>query len=222
MTNVTPAVGESPRRRERRLGPLGSALERRIEQLQSEYLQGAPAARADLARLRRGLGKPAGSVPEIWPLTVGLVPESLVGDDDEPSRAEQAAHATLTLFALHQQSASRPVHRAGYSFGRAVGHLARSDSASTEAVTRRFMAVATAESIDEVLTHVRGLITQIKAAELAMDYSRFAEDVSGLLTPGRQTDVRLAWGRDFYRTTGDSVAEDASDSDSANASTDSS
>lgn len=57
--------------RTRRLGPLGNALDWRIIRLQTEYLRDKPTARADLARLRRGLGKPAGSVPEIWDITIG-------------------------------------------------------------------------------------------------------------------------------------------------------
>lgn len=107
--------------------------------------------RADLARLRRALGKPAGSVPEVWAYTVGAVPESLRWDRDEPSRAEQAAHAALTLFAMHQQSMPVPAHMHGVSLGRAVGQLAAGGEQSADAVTRRFMAVATATSVDEAL-----------------------------------------------------------------------
>ncbi|TNC22055.1 MULTISPECIES: type I-E CRISPR-associated protein Cse2/CasB [Amycolatopsis] len=189
--------------RSRRLGPLGRALAWRIERLQREYLRAAPSARADLARLRRGLGKPAGSVPDLWEITVGAVPEELTWQRDEPSYAEQAAHAALTLYALHQQSLTVPAHVPGVSFGRAVGRLRFSDARSEEAVTRRFMAVATAQSVDEVLMHARGLITQLRTERQGLDYARFADDVAGLLTPAGAQRVRLAWGRAFYRTTAD-------------------
>lgn len=186
----------------RSLGKLGHALDWRISRLQVEYLRGSPAARADLAKLRRGLGKPAGSVPEIWELTIGVVPGSLTWSRDEPSVAEQATHAALTLYALHQQSQSAPAHVPGTSFGQAVGRLRFSDARSEEAVTRRFMAVATAETIDEVLIHARGLITQLRG-EQGLDYARFANDLFGLLTPATAQSVRLAWGRAFYRTAPD-------------------
>lgn len=62
------------------------------------------------------------------------------------------------------------------------------------------MAVATAESMDEVLVHVRGLITQLRSRDIGLDYGRFTDDLANLLTPGRETSVRLAWGRDYYRT----------------------
>ena len=122
---------------------LGRALDWRLDRLQAEYLAGSPRARADLAKLRRALGKPAGSVPEAWEYTVGAVPESLRWDRDEPTRAEQAAHAALTLFAMHQQSMPVAAHVPGVSLGRAVGVLAAGGEQSADAVTRRFMAVAT-------------------------------------------------------------------------------
>lgn len=200
-----PSDASGAPREHRRLGPLGQALSSRIVRLQTSYLRESPAARADLARLRRGLGKPAGSVPDIWELTIGGLPDELTWNRDEPSRAEQAAHAALTLYAAHQQSLTVPAHVPGISFGLAIGHLAHGDAHSAEAVTRRFLAVATAESIDELLTHVRGLVTQLRAQRQGLDYARLADDLLGLLTPGRKQSVRLAWGRAFYRTTPDST-----------------
>ncbi|WP_166354223.1 type I-E CRISPR-associated protein Cse2/CasB [Phytoactinopolyspora limicola] len=205
-TETTP----KPEQRKRRLDPLGFALERKIKKLQDDYLANNSAARADLARLRRGLGKPAGSVPEIWERTVGAVPASLSWDRDDPSPAEQAAHITLTLYAVHQQSRPGPMHVADVSFGQAVRRLARRTDASEDAVSRRFMAVATAQTVDEILVHVRGLVTQLKANHISLDYAQFADDVFGLLTPGRATSVRLRWGREFYRvdSSSDDVAAD--------------
>jgi CRISPR system Cascade subunit CasB len=204
MTMTEPAADPGTERK-RWLGPLGFALDWRIARLQRDFLRGSPGARAELARLRRGLGKQAGSVPEIWELTVGAVPADLTWERDEPSRAEEAAHAALTLYALHQQSFPGPAHVPGISFGSAVGRLAVGGGPSQDAVTRRFMAVATAESADEVLVHVRGLVTQLRGERRAIDYARFADDILGLLTPGRETKVRLRWGRDFYRTTSDAA-----------------
>jgi CRISPR system Cascade subunit CasB len=183
----------------RRLRHLGRALDWRLDRLKAEYLAGSPRARADLAKLRRALGKPAGSVPEVWEYTVAAVPDSLRWDRDEPSRAEQAAHAALTLFAMHQQSMPVAAHVAGVSLGRAVGLLAAGGEQSADAVTRRFMAVATATSMDEALVHIRGLVAQLRSAHLSVDYARLADDLLDLLNPARAERVRLAWGRDFYR-----------------------
>lgn len=198
---------EVARKRPRPLGLLGRALNREITRLQAEYLRDKAAAHADLARLRRGLAKPAGSMPEIWRLTVGAVPAELTWNRDEPSWAEQAAHAALTLYALHQQSVAVPMHLHGVSFGHAVSGLRFTDQRSEQAVTRRFMTVATAETINEVLTHARGLITQLRSERIGFDYARFADDLLGLLTPGRAQQVRLSWGRSFYHTTPDPLSD---------------
>ncbi|ASU77286.1 type I-E CRISPR-associated protein Cse2/CasB [Actinopolyspora erythraea] len=217
MTSTGAAPKAGPHRN---LGVLGNALDRRFSRLQQEYLREESTAKVDLARLRRGLGKPAGSVPEIWELTIGSVPESLSWDRDEPSRAEQASHAAFTLFALHQQSLNVAVHEPGTSFGHAVGKLRSKSTRSPEAVTNRFMAVSTAESVDEVLVHMRGLITQLRSEREGFDYARLADDLTGLLTPARAVRVRLAWGRDFYRTSADTAdSDDSGENDSADENT---
>ena len=103
-------------------------------------------------------------------------------------------------YALHQQAMPVPAHVPGVSFGTAVSKLAASEGSSADAVTRRFMAVATAVSIDEVLVHVRGLVTQLRSRQLGFDYAKFADDLHLLLNPQYTALVRLSWGRDFYRT----------------------
>ncbi|MEU1993549.1 type I-E CRISPR-associated protein Cse2/CasB [Nocardia gamkensis] len=202
MTTVAEETTSTAARRPRRLGSLGVVVDRRLKRLQEDYLRGSSSARADLAKLRRGLGKPAGVIPEIWELTIALVPASLQADqfdDDTPTVAEQAAHSVLTLFAAHQQSMPVAAHVPEVSFGAAVALLAQHDGRSADAVARRFMAVATAQSIDEVLVHVRGLVTQLRSARHGFDYARLADDITDLLTPGRAQRVRRAWGREFYR-----------------------
>lgn len=213
-TSESATTPSGPAQQPRRwLGTLGKSLDGRLGRLQADYLAGSPRARADIAKLRRALGKPTGSVPEVWEYTVAAVPASLQWERDEPSRAEQAAHAALTLFAQHQQSMTVPAHQHSVSFGWAVGRLAQVEERSHQAVTRRFMAVATAGSVGEMLTHMRGLITQLRSAQIGFDYAQLADDLLGLLTPERAQRVRLAWGRDFYRTT---TASDPTSTDSNN------
>ena len=216
MTQSTTDSPPNPSSKSGELDALGKALHPKISRLQREYLDDFAVARAQLARLRRGLGKPAGSIPDIWELTISLVPPNLVSRGDDPSRAEHAAHAAMTLYALHQQSLKIGIHEPGVRLGAAVRRL-KTEKNREEAVTRRFMAVATAQSIDELLFHVRGLITQLRREKRGLDYAMFADDIHKLLTPGREIGVRLAWGRDFYRTTsGKDAGDDATEtSDSA-------
>lgn len=177
-----------------------------IATLQAQYLGGIASARAALAELRRGLSHPVGSDPRIWALTVGSLPPALTGHDDEPTRAEVAAHTAITLYALHQQSLSQGMHRPGIGFGSAVATLRGHEARSEAAVTRRFLTVATAASPEELIFHVRGLIAQLRHAQIGFDYGRFAGDVMLLLMPGRENGVRLRWGRQFYRRADSSPA----------------
>ncbi|WP_433574652.1 type I-E CRISPR-associated protein Cse1/CasA [Nocardia brasiliensis] len=202
--NTVTGEEPAPRLADRSLGPLGVALDRRLSRLQHEYLRRSAFACAELAELHRGLGKPVGSIPEIWGSTIAVVPCALRGaetsDDDAPSIAEQAAHSVLTLFAAHQRSMSVPAHVPEVSFGSAVSLLAQSRFRTAETITRRFMTVATAQSVDEMLVHLRGLVTLLQTTKQGFDYARLGDDIANLLVPVRARAVRLVWGREFYRT----------------------
>lgn len=203
MTNTatTKHSEAEPAKRARRLGPLGHAVDRRLERLQRDYLGGSPRGRSDLARLRRAVGKDVSDIPEVWEYTLTVVPKSLQWDRDEPCRAEKAAHAALTLYAANQQSMAVPAHRPGISFGHAAGNLARADERSGQAVARRFTAVTAAGSMRGILTHMQGLIAQMRSGGMGFDYAQLADDLFDLLDPLRAQRVRLSWGRDFYRIT---------------------
>ena len=65
------------------------------------------AARAEMAKLRRSIGKAPGSVPDIWKMTLEDLPEELLGKGYAPSRGEWAVYTAIVLFALHQQGKDR-------------------------------------------------------------------------------------------------------------------
>jgi len=184
----------------------------RLATLQDQVLTGVPAARAMLAELRRGVGHPAGSIPAIWEVTVGLLPELLQGRGDAPSRAETAAHEALTLYALHQQGKSQAMHVPKVGLGTAVQRLRQSEQRSSEAVDRRFLALATATDLPELAFHLRGLATQLRAAEIGLDYGQLAGDLYDLTSRGRDVTVRLRWGRQLHAR---SVAHDPSTADTS-------
>lgn len=178
---------------------LHDLVARRVTGLQSAYRNDESRAVAELALLRRGVGQPPGHDARLIGLTVvGLYPETR-GLPDEPTSAEYAAFAALTLFALHQQShRTSSMHRKNFSFGRSARLLGRHTGAQ-HAVRARFTAAATATSWDETLHHARGLIQQFRAYDVPLDYGRFAVDLYRLRDPRTADNVRLAWGRDFYR-----------------------
>lgn len=165
---------------------------------------------ARLARLRRAITSQPGSVPAVWQDTIGNLEPELLNRDDTPSQYEYAAHSAITLFALHQQASAGGMHKAGVSLGHAARQLGRHAS-NEEAVHKRFLTLATSETREEVLHHLRGLITQLRSAGVPLDYGRLAVDLRRLQARSAADGVRLAWGRDYYRQVRDGSAADSGD-----------
>jgi CRISPR system Cascade subunit CasB len=166
---------------------------------------------AALAKLRHGVGLPPGADLELIGLTTaGLYPENARLPDD-PTDQEHAVYAAVTLFALHQQShRGKRMHLPRYSFGRTARLLGK-HSGADEAVRRRFNALGTATTWDELIHHARGLIQQFRAHDIPLDYARFAVDLLRLRRQATASAVRNAWGRDFYRA----KTEDDTDDDTS-------
>lgn len=149
----------------------------------------------DLAALRRGIGRQPGEVPQMWPFYTTLNP------DGQLTPRLLAEHAALTLFAVHQQSRADPVHRADIGVGAAMLTLRHSEKFSTDAVDRRFSAAATATSLAEVTTHLRGLITQLRGTDQGLDYTRLCWDLRDWQDPARLPAVRRRWGGQYFART---------------------
>ena len=166
--------------------------------------------RAELAKLRRGIGHAPGELPELWGSFLLEMPESFQSRS-APSAAEWAVYLALTLYAVHQQGNDRPMNCPGNTLGRAVRQLAERNSAGqdwTEAsVLRRFNALATAEEITEISHHLRGMIQMLSVAKdggIPLDYPQLAADLYELQCADPRyaqtpANVRLRWGQDLYR-----------------------
>lgn len=74
--------------------------------------------RAELAKLRRGVGHTPGDLPELWGSFLLGMPEDFQGRSG-PSHAEWAVYLALTLYAVHQQGNDQPMNRPGNTLGRA-------------------------------------------------------------------------------------------------------
>lgn len=195
--DVAQEVGKPRTERWAHLGVVGTLVDARVRKLQHGVLANQSASVAMLAHLRHAVGKPPGSVPAVWSVTLA---DELAGPDagDEPTAAETATHIALTLYAVHQQSASKPMHRRGYGLGRSVRELRHTDS-DTDPILRRFQAVGTAASLDELVHHTRGLVQLLRAAKIPLDYGLLADDLVHWQQDSAAARVRLQWGRDFYR-----------------------
>ena len=181
-----------------------------------QWLWGLPEnqRRAELAKLRRGIGHAPGELPDLWGGLLQGMPASFYGTNG-PSHEEWAVYLALTLYALHQQSNDTVcVSQLGCTLGRAVRRLAEQTVASGQdwtesSILRRFNALATAEEITEISYHLRGMIQLLSAAKdggIPLDYPQLAADLYELqCTDPRYAqipaNVRLRWGQDLYRET---------------------
>lgn len=184
------------------------------------YLRNDPYSIAAVARLRHAVGREVGADPDIFVWTIPDPTKSGVcGTDvdcytDTPSPRERAAHATLTLFATHQQSIhDKSMHTdADVSLGRAVGRMAYGNF-NESGIGRVFSQMQTASSWKELVRHARSLISLLRRERIALNYGLLAQDLLALRsTRSHANAVRARWGRDFqsgYRRkqTDDSVGE---------------
>lgn len=177
--------------------------------------------RAELARVRRGIGKEPGELPELWGSFLREMDESFFGEDS-PSKEEWAVYLTITLYAMHQQSQKDSVNCKGNTLGRAVRTLAESTVSAGQdwaesSVLRRFNALATADSMPEISHYLRGMIQMMRSAKngcIPLDYPQLAVDLYELqieLDGQRPAEelphVRLRWGQDLYRGKSSEEAE---------------
>lgn len=191
------------------LRTVGQIVDERVTDLQNRFLRERrdPAAVAALARLRRGAGKAPGDVLDILEFTVSA--EFRPGPSEkEPSPDEWAAHIAMTLFAMHQQSRGERMHRRGRGLGTALRSLHTGDPKSLpEPLARRFRTLGTADSLPELIHHLRGAVQLLRIGSAPLDYGLLADQlvVWQLFGPKK---VQLTWGRQFYRTRRTALADD--------------
>ncbi|MDO4244094.1 MAG: type I-E CRISPR-associated protein Cse2/CasB [Actinomyces sp.] len=190
--------GVSPEhRRQRRLRTAaGHTVDRRVGGrygLQRRYLNNESRARADMAALRKAANKAPGELPEIWELTRVQVADNA---GDAPTWEEIAVHASMTMYAVHQQSKTDPMFRPGVGLGRAARELVGRDEENPSA-RARFNALVTSATITELRHHVRSFISQLRAQGISVDHAMLADDLVDFQRPGGAKSVRLRWARQY-------------------------
>ncbi|MFJ3164238.1 type I-E CRISPR-associated protein Cse2/CasB [Streptomyces kanasensis] len=154
---------------------------------------------AQLAALRSGTGREAGTVPAMWPYYRTRMPAEL-RDTGALTRDLIAEHMALTLFGRHQQGHRRTMHVPGNSPGTAARQLLAKDGSGTEALERRFGALLTSIDTGELAMHLRGLTTLLARAGVGLDYDQVRTALRTWDDPTRpnaQSRLRNRWDRDF-------------------------
>jgi CRISPR system Cascade subunit CasB len=152
---------------------------------------------ATLAEWRRGLAKEPMTAPGMWKDIVPVA-ERVGRSEGWRRRVEEAVHHVLSLYAVHQQSRSEPMHvNDGTSLGAACRRLAGGPDEENKGARRRMYAAVTADTPEELTHHLRGLVTLLRGKGIALDYTRLARELARWPYPAARTETRRRWGRDF-------------------------
>ncbi|WP_455361916.1 type I-E CRISPR-associated protein Cse2/CasB [Streptomyces sp. SYSU K21746] len=199
MTTVTASI--TPREQ------VAQLTRSHIGTLQRGYLADQAQAVAALARLRRGAGREAGQLPDLWSLVdTGPLHDPPDGSprmsESELVRAEDALHVALTLWALHQQSRSTGMHQADRrdnrrGLGAAVRRMMKPGEID-EPLRKRLVRAGTAPDLATLAQRLRDIVVLLRREDIALDYALLAGQLYTWQRPGGADTVRREWGRSFH------------------------
>jgi CRISPR system Cascade subunit CasB len=169
----------------------GRAFVARLETLVEREDRGA------LAALRRGLGKPPGTVPEMCPLV-----EPWLSGDPDPWR-DDPYYIVAALFAFWHQGARAAAAEAGppRSLGASERRLGFDEDGKWsedrfKGVERRFVALLNCHR-DDLHVHLRHCVGLLRSKAIPVDWAQLLADIRGWDSPRRA--VQRDWAKAFWR-----------------------
>jgi CRISPR system Cascade subunit CasB len=148
------------------------------------YLEGLRDNRGALAALRRGLGQPPGTVPDMYRYVVPWLP------DDAPSWREDAHYLVAALFAYHPTEGRT---------GNLGDHFARTrdPQGDNTAIERRFTALLAAHP-DDLDFYLRQAISFLKSKDVPVNWHQLLSDVMAWGHPDYRERVQKDWAGAFW------------------------
>jgi CRISPR system Cascade subunit CasB len=145
------------------------------------YLESHRDDRGTLAALRRGLGKPPGSVPEMFPYVIRFLPDR-VGEEQE-----KIYYLVASLFAYHPSSTMR---------GNLGSHMRTTCGKEIEQATeRRFIALLGAHQ-DDLPNYLRQAISYLKSKDQPVNWQQLFRDLRYWSHPDGF--VQKQWAKSFW------------------------
>lgn len=156
-----------------------------------------------LANLRNSIGKPLSETISCWSMFYDYIPEEWIVNSYKMSTEETVVLTTLQLYAIHQQASDYNVHFSSkntsyQNLGDSLRALRKGEN--TLAIDRRFNAMITSQSFEELVQHLRQLIKLYKSKEKnksKINYQRLAKDLFWFKCGSKEW-VRLSWARAYY------------------------
>lgn len=161
-------------------------------------------SKAQIANLRNSIGKPISQTIDIWPMIFEYFPQEFLGNDKVLSFEEKAVLNTLQLFALYQQGVSESTYKyeevelSYTNIGKSLNNLRTGDE--IKAVDRRFNAMITATTYEELIYHLRQMIKLLKSKlknNVFINFPELSKDLYWYLR-GYEESVRLKWAKSYY------------------------
>ncbi len=151
-------------------------------------------ARAAMARMRRGLGKPLGMVHEMDRYVLPTLPENA------SLRQEEACYLVAAMFAYWHQgkdevAASPPPPQ---NLGKSLRALVEQQADRTnveKSIEKRLNALLNAHR-DDLSAHMRRIIGLLKAKDVAVNWPQLLHDINGWEWDSRT--VQHEWAKGFW------------------------
>ncbi|MFJ8754538.1 type I-E CRISPR-associated protein Cse2/CasB [Streptomyces sp. NPDC102441] len=193
---------------------------RQLAGLQRGYLADQSREVAALARLRRGAGRKAGQLPDLWSL-IDIGPLHVTPEGARPLsesdlvRAEDALHVTLTLWALHQQSRPTGMHQpdrqnSRQGLGTGVRRMMKPGEIN-DSLHKRLVRAGTAPDLATLAQRLRDIVVLLRRDGIPLDYALLAGQLYTWERPGGADTVRREWGNSFHAWHDKTTAEQSPD-----------
>ena len=153
--------------------------------------------KATLSNLRNSVGRPSAENLEGIKLLYQFIPEEFYTKYSKLTYEENAILTTLQLYAIHQQSEVDSVNNTekkdGWdNVGESIAEIRTEDNFLS--LDRRFNAMITSQSFEELSNHLRQLIKILKGSKelIKINYPKLAQDLYDFAR-GYDERVRLNW-----------------------------
>ena len=158
--------------------------------------------KATLSNLRNSVGRSSVENLEGIKLLYEFIPEEFYTKYSKLTFEENAILTTLQLYAIHQQSEDESVNdtekKDGWdNVGESISEMRNEDNFLS--LDRRFNAMITSQSFEELSNHLRQLIKILKGTKelIKVNYPKLAQDLYDFAR-GYDERVRLNWSRAYY------------------------
>lgn len=158
--------------------------------------------KATLSNLRNCVGRPSAENLEGIKLLYQFIPEEFYTKFSKLTYEENAILTTLQLYAIHQQSEVYSVNNTekkdGWdNVGESIAEIRTEDNFLS--LDRRFNAMITSQSFEELSNHLRQLIKILKGSKdiVKINYPKLSKDLYDFAR-GYDERVRLNWSRAYY------------------------